>query len=105
MTMERYLITENDQWAIYSTGMTRSMQKDLDSFSTHGVRIGDRYKIYLGEMKSTKDTYFLIFDRRTGAAVRYFRDYKEIDVAKLILEMQLMDEDNIVEMAKRRLEE
>ena len=105
MTTDKYLITENDQWAIYSTGMTRIMQKDLDSFTSHGVRIGDRYRIYLGEKKDVQDTCFLIFDRRTGAAVHYFNDYREIDLQKMILEMMLMDEDNIVEMAKRRLEE
>jgi len=105
MTMDKYLITENDQWAIYSTGMTRIMQKDLDSFTSNGVRLGDRYMIHLGERKDTQDTYFLIFDRRTGEAVRYFTNYKEIDVQKFILETLLRDEDNIVEMAKRRLEE
>ena len=105
MTDNRELVIENDQWAIYSTGMTRIMQKDLDSFTSHGVRIGDRYKIYLGEKKDVQDTCFLIFDRRTGAAVHYFNDYREIDLQKMILEMILMDEDNIVEMAKRRLEE
>lgn len=105
MGIDRYLITENDQWAIYSTSATRSMQKDLDSFTSHGVRVGDRYMVHLGERKDTQDDYYLIFDRRTGKAVHCFRDYTEIAVQKIILETLLRDENDIVEMAKRRVKE
>ena len=105
VAMDRRLITENDQWAIYSTSATRSMQKDLDSFTSNGVRIGDCYMVHLGERKDTQDDYYLIFDRRTGKAVHCFRDYTEIAVQKIILEALLRDENDIVEMAKRRVKE
>lgn len=103
--MDRRLITENDQWAIYSTSATRSMQKDLDAFTSNGVRVGDRYMVHLGERKATQDDCYLIFDRRTGKVVHCFRDYTEIAIQKIILESLLRDETDIVEMAKRRVKE
>ncbi len=105
MSLDRVLVIENDQWAIYSTSTTRLMQKDLDSFTSNGIRIGDRYMVYLGEKKDTQDDYYLIFDRKTGKAVHCFRDYTEIAVQKIILETLLRDENDIVEMAKRRVKD
>lgn len=98
---DRELITENNEWRIYRTGLTRQMQKGLDSFTDKGVRLGDYYTIYLGEKKDNEDTCYLIFDRKTGRAIDYFQDIKEIDLKMWLLESAVLDRFDIRNMARR----
>lgn len=98
---DRELITENNEWRIYRTGMSRGLQKDLDTFTDNGIRLGDYYSIYLGEKKDNGDTCYLIFDRKTGRAIDYFQDIKEIDMKMWLLEMAILDRFDIRNMARR----
>lgn len=95
------LIKENDAWRIYRTGLTRGLQEDLDGFTDRGIRLGDYYKIYLGEKKDTEDRYYLIFDKKTGKAIDYFQNIKEIDFKKWVLESAILDKFDIRNMARR----
>lgn len=98
---DRELIAENEVWRIYRTGHTRQMQKDLDSFTDRGVRLGDYYTVYFGEKKDNGDMCYLIFDRKTGRAIDYFQNIREIDLKMWLLESAILDKFDIRNMARR----
>jgi len=98
---DKELITENDAWRIYRTSLTRRMQKGLDSFTEKGVRLGDYYMVFLGEKKGNGDMCYLIFDRKTGRAIDYFQNVREIDLKMWLLESAILDKFDIRNMARR----
>lgn len=95
-------VAENDVWILWTDSMTRSYQKELDSYGQDGFTLAGLYTVVLAENKEDGTRVYLALDRKTGEPYADWSDSYRFDMLKMCM---LEDERNaadIVRMAKRK---
>ena len=94
------LVFETDDYLFYENGMTRQYKRRMMEYDADGIAPIQTFRVYLVENKTTKEREYVAYDR-DGVPFMNWTDSYLFDFKMLAYRLELKDDANIVNMAKK----
>lgn len=93
-------VFETDNYRFYENGMTSLYKRRMMEYDTDGIAPTQTFRVYLVENKTTGEREYVAYDR-DGVAFMNWTDSYLFDFKMLAYRLELKDDANIVNMAKK----
>lgn len=98
-------VAENENWILWQNSTTRWFQSLLEEYDNKGFTLAGLYCVVYAQHKHDEalNTY-LLMDNRTGRPYANWHAHDDFNLKKTLILMDLKDECDIVNMAKKKEE-
>ena len=99
-------VAENDNWILWQNESTKWFQSLLNEYDNKGFTLSGLYCVVYAQHKQVEalNTY-LLMDNRTGRPYADWKAHDDFNLKKTLILMDLKDECDIVNMAKKKEEQ
>ena len=99
-------VGENENWILWQNESTKWFQSLLEEYDNKGFTLSGLYCVVYAQHKHVESlNTYLLMDNRTGRPYADWKAHDDFNLKKTLILMDLKDECNIVNMAKKKEEQ